>query len=61
MDPSEGLSAAVCNLGVDARGELAQRYQVLMRHYGMTLTRNNRGLAHAKGGIESPAEPRQFS
>jgi hypothetical protein len=60
MDPSECLSAAFCNLGVDAREDLTRRYQDLMRHYGMTHTPNNRGLPREKGGIERPAEPRQF-
>lgn len=51
---TDSLSAAFRNLSVDAREDLTQRYQDLMRHYGMTPTRNNRGVAHENGGIESP-------
>ena len=51
---TDSLSAAFCNLAVDAREDLTQRYQDLMRHYGMQPTRNNRGVAHENGGIESP-------
>ena len=38
---SDSLSAAFCNLDRDAREDLTQRYEGLMRHYGMTPTRNN--------------------
>jgi hypothetical protein len=50
---SDSLSAAFCNLDHDAREDLTQRYQGLMRHYDMTPTRNNRGVAHENGSIES--------
>jgi hypothetical protein len=50
---SDSLSAAFCNLDHDAQEDLTQRYQALMRHYGMTPTRNNRGVAHENGSIES--------
>jgi hypothetical protein len=50
---SDSLSAAFCNLDRDARDDLTQRYQGLMRHYGMMPTRNNRGVAHENGSIES--------
>lgn len=50
---SDSLSAAFCNLDCDAQEDLTQRYQGLMRHYGMTPTRNNRGVAHENGSIES--------
>ena len=30
------------------------RYQTLCGHYGMELTRNNPGVAHENGSIESP-------
>src|SRR5262245_23326383 len=33
---------------------LTQRYEELVRHYGMEPTRNNRGVAHENGSIESP-------
>ena len=50
---SDSLSAAFRNLDHDAREDLTQRYQGLMRHYGMTPTRNNLGVAHENGSIES--------
>jgi len=51
---TDSLSAAFCNLNADTREDLTLRYQELMRHYGMQPTRNNRGVAHENGGIESP-------
>ena len=51
---SDSLSAAFRNLDADAQEDLTQRYQGLMRHYEMTPTRNNLGVAHENGSIESP-------
>ena len=50
---SDSLSAAFRNLDRGAQEDLTQRYQALMRHYGMTPTRNNLGVAHENGSIES--------
>src|SRR6202051_1730516 len=50
---SDSLSAAFCNLDRDAQEDLTRRYQGLMRHYGMIPTRNNLGVAHENGSIES--------
>ena len=50
---SDSLSAAFRNLGRDAEADLTQRYEDLCAHYGMTPTRNNAGLAHENGAIES--------
>ncbi len=50
---SDSLSAAFRNLDCDAKEDLTLRYQALMRHYEMTPTRNNRGVAHENGSIES--------
>lgn len=50
---SDSLSAAFLNLDRDAQEDLTRRYQGLMRHYGMTPTRNNPGVAHENGSIES--------
>ncbi len=50
---SDSLSAAFRNLAADARQDLTQRYCSLMRHYGMTPSRNNAGIAHENGSIES--------
>ncbi len=51
---SDSLSAAFRNLDADDQEDLTQRYQGLMRHYAMTPTRNNPGVAHENGSIESP-------
>jgi transposase InsO family protein len=50
---SDSLSAAFCNLDRDAKADLTQRYEELCAHYGMTPSRNNPGLAHENGAIES--------
>ena len=50
---SDSLSAAFRNLDRDAREDLTQRYDALCAHYGMQPTRNNRGVAHENGAIES--------
>ncbi len=50
---SDSLSAAFRNLGAQAQEDLTRRYRALMRHYRMTPTRNNRGVAHENGSIES--------
>jgi hypothetical protein len=50
---SDSLSAAFRNLDADARTDLTQRYEALCAHYGMTPSRNNRGVAHENGSIES--------
>jgi transposase InsO family protein len=51
---SDSLSAAFRNLDREAREDLTRRYDALCSHYRMEPTRNNRGLAHENGGIESP-------
>lgn len=50
---SDSLSAAFRNLAADAQEDLTQRYAALMRHYQMSPTRNNAGVAHENGSIES--------
>ncbi len=50
---SDSLSAAFRNLEADAKEDLTQRYEALCAHYDMTPTRNNRGVAHENGSIES--------
>lgn len=50
---TDSLSAAFRNLEKDARDDLTKRYDQLCEHYGMTPTRNNRGVAHENGSIES--------
>jgi transposase InsO family protein len=50
---SDSLSAAFRNLDRDAEADLTRRYEDLCAHYGMTPTRNNAGVAHENGSIES--------
>jgi hypothetical protein len=50
---SDSLSAAFRNLDADAREDLTRRYDALCAHYGMQPTRNNRGVAHENGSVES--------
>lgn len=50
---SDSLSAAFRNLGLDTAKDLTRRYAALCEHYGMHPTRNNRGVAHENGSIES--------
>lgn len=50
---SDSLSAAFRNLTADAREDVTEPYASLMGHYGMTATRNNTGVAHENGSIES--------
>ena len=51
---SDSLSAAFRNLDREARKDLTSRYDALCNHYRMEPTRNNRGVAHENGAIESP-------
>src|SRR5580704_13099655 len=51
---SDSLSAAFRNLNRAAREDLTSRYDALCLHYGMQPSRNNRGVAHENGSIESP-------
>jgi hypothetical protein len=50
---SDSLSAAFRNLDADAKADLTSRYEELCAHYRMTPTRNNKGVAHENGSIES--------
>ena len=50
---SDSLSAAFCNLDREAQEDLTRRYQGLMCHYDLIPTRNNLGVAHENGSIES--------
>lgn len=52
---TDSLSAAFKNLCVEAQQDLTERYEALCRHpYGMAATRNNRGVSHENGAVESP-------
>jgi hypothetical protein len=50
---SDSLSAAFRNLDADAKEDLTRRYEAFCAHYGMTPTRNNLGVSHENGSIES--------
>jgi len=50
---TDSLSAAFRNLTREAQEDLTQRYEALIAHYGMEPTRNNPGVAHENGAIES--------
>ncbi len=51
---TDSLSAAYKNLAPDAQHDLTARYERLCAHYGMQPTRNNRGVSHENGAVESP-------
>ena len=48
---SDSLSAAFKNLTEEE--DFTARYMALLEHYGMLGTRNNRGLGHENGSVES--------
>ena len=51
---TDSLSAAYRNLGGNAPKRLTQLYDELCHHYRLAPTRNNKGIAHENGAIESP-------
>jgi hypothetical protein len=50
---TDSLSAAFRNLDAEAKRDLTERYEALCLHYGMVPTRNNLGVSHENGSIES--------
>ena len=50
---TDSLSAAFKNLCREQQEDLTRRYEALVAHYGMQPTRNNPGVAHENGSIES--------
>ena len=50
---TDSLSAAFRNLDVEAKEDLTRRYEAFCVHYGMAPTRNNPGVSHENGSIES--------
>jgi Mu transposase-like protein len=50
---SDSLSAAFRNLAKPDADDLTRRFEALVAHFGMVPTRNNRGVAHENGAIES--------
>ena len=51
---TDSLSAAFRNLAPEVEEDWTTRYAALCAHYGMAVSRNNRGLAHENGAIEAP-------
>jgi hypothetical protein len=51
---SDSLSAAYRNMAGKRHKPLTRFYDELCEHYRMRPTRNNTGIAHENGGIESP-------
>jgi hypothetical protein len=51
---TDSLSAAFKNLSHKDKEDMTMRYDALCRHYGMSTSRNNRGMGHENGSIESP-------
>lgn len=51
---TDSLSAAFRNLAPEVEEDWTRRYSALCEHYGMTASRNNRGVAHENGAIEGP-------
>ncbi len=51
---TDSLSAAFKNLSTETKDDQTKQYHEFCNHYGMTPSRNNRGVSHENGGIESP-------
>jgi len=51
---TDSLSAAFKNLSKDAQKDITEKYENFCQHYNMRGSRNNPGISHENGGIESP-------
>jgi transposase InsO family protein len=51
---TDSLSAAFKNISTEAKEDMTKRYQSFCKHYSMKATRNNLGVSHENGSIESP-------
>jgi hypothetical protein len=51
---TDSLSAAYKNISPSDAEDITVRYKVFCEHYQMKATRNNKGVSHENGGIESP-------
>lgn len=51
---TDSLSAAYKNCHDKAQEEFTKSYQALCEYYGIDPTRNNKGVSHENGSIESP-------
>jgi DNA-binding XRE family transcriptional regulator len=50
---TDSLSAAFKNLTDNEKKDITERYEELCSHYNMQPTRNNKGVSHENGSIES--------
>ena len=50
---TDSLSAAYKNIHPSAREDKTKAYEDLCAHYGMRATRNNKGVSHENGSVES--------
>ena len=50
---TDSLSAAYKNLRKTDADDITQRYESLCKHYSMTASRNNPGVSHENGSVES--------
>lgn len=51
---TDSLSAAFKNLSDNEKEDITARYTEFCKNYNMIATRNNRGVSHENGSIESP-------
>ena len=51
---TDSLSAAYKNVSSQTEEDFTLKYKELCRHYGIEATRNNLGVSHENGSIESP-------
>jgi hypothetical protein len=51
---TDSLSSAYKNIHKNAQDDLTKSYEEFCDHYTMTPTRNNKGVSHENGSIESP-------
>ena len=51
---TDSLSAAYKNIKKEAAEDLTKKYNEFCSHYKMLPTRNNKGISHENGSIESP-------
>lgn len=51
---TDSLSAAYKNCSDKAKEDFTEAYRDLCEHYGVEPTRNNKGVSHENGSIESP-------
>ena len=51
---TDSLAAAYKNVHADSAEDTTKRYEEFCAHYNMLPSRNNKGIAHENGSIESP-------